>query len=197
MKNLIFIVLSVGVISCQTSKKESESSTESNQRPIPEESSQPSEGDGVNYSDDLQDYDYIDDPDTALAYFLYRTYKVFEPAEYREEYHRLNLEYNKQIPLVSSIFEDEPDLSIALDSIRVKRDRIVEFSRERVLKDYEKYNGISGMDFEFLIDRRDSLVHPMIKQLMNNDNAPDEEKKYAARVMLERYQDSTYIELLK
>jgi len=121
----------------------------------------------------------------------------YKPNEYQEEYQRLDLEYYNQMKLVKSIFANKGDLEEALEHIDSNRARFIDHIRKSVLINYEKYHGVSGMSFSFLLERNDSLVKPLLYKLSKDNKAPNSERKYAAQILMEHYQDSTFKENIK
>lgn len=154
---------------------------------------------GDKSENDMEQPNYvsISDPDTALTYFLYETYQVFKPFEYQEEYQRLDLEYDKQISMIRSIFSGEEDLKQAIDGINQNRKRFINSIRKSVYKDYKSFHGVSGMSFDFLLNRKDSLIKPLLYELVQDEKAPQMEKENAVKILLENYQDSTFKNILE
>ncbi len=135
--------------------------------------------------------------DSTIAKFIYNNVDKYEPESFKEEYQELDKNYEALTFLIESLFKPDPDLKPKLAKIEEIRTNFIGYTRNKVINDYHQYNALLGMDFGFLISRNDSLVKPLIIELMNNDKSPLSEKEYCARVLLKKYNDSTYIDLIK
>ena len=189
MKNKLIILFGLIVLfSCKIDKKEKLNTQDKLTSSLEEKDSK------LGNVNSIPIYDTISNPDTALAYFLYYTNDEFLPKERQIEYQRLDLEYENQIALIKSIFSDKSDIEKALNNITTNRKRFIDFIRESVKNDYEKYHGVSGMSFDYLLERNDSIVKPLLYELIKDEDAPISEKKYAAKILSEKFNDKTYID---
>ncbi len=56
---------------------------------------------------------------------------------------------------------------------------------------------MSGMSFDFLLNRKDSLVKPLLYELVQDEKAQQIERENAVKILLENYQDSTFKNVLE
>jgi hypothetical protein len=125
------------------------------------------------------------DPDTALAAFLILNGSKFNYEDQYNEYIRWDLEKGKIEPIIKMIASDKCNQKLLFENLDKNSKIFVKMVRNEVLEDYKNNNGISGQSFDFLISRRDSIVIPLINQLLKNNNVSADEKEYA-REMLKR-----------
>lgn len=204
MKNNFILVFTLLILTmCNPPKKEEKLEDDPNFRSAEQVIPEQQKIEEITQSNETQEkrnelsYMSINNPDTALAYFLYETHNVFKPFEYQEEYQRLDLEYDKQVSLIKSIFSDKEDLEETLKAIGQIRKKFIDSIRNSVYQDYKKYHGVSGMSFDFLLARKDSLVKPLLYELAEDEKAPQSEREYAAKVLIDNYQDSTFMNILE
>ena len=135
--------------------------------------------------------------DTALSYFLYQNHDNFN-IEYEVQYQRFDLEYIEQVELIGSLYQFDSDLQSKMKNLDSIREKYIQYVREFVISEYEEYNGISGRDFDFLAQRKDSLAISLVSSLIENDLASDYEKNFGVQKIIEHFGDSTlYLELNK
>lgn len=194
MKNKFLLVFTLLILSmCNPPKKEEKLKDNPNFRSADQVIPEQQKTEDTSQSNENQEesgdaiYMSISNSDTALAYFLYETHSVFKPFEYQ----RLDLEYDQQISLIRSIFSDREDLEETLKAIEEIRKKFIVNIRKSVYDDYKKYHSVSGMSFDFLLARKDSLVKPLLYELAKDEEAPQFEREYAAKVLIDSYQDST------
>lgn len=122
-------------------------------------------------------------PDTALCNFLYENADLPDWEDQKEEYIRLDIENEKVMSLFRNMYSQKSNYSILESQIEKNRKEFISYERSVVLNNYKEYNGISGMDFSFLLDRKDSLVTPILRDILINPNAPESEKEYAQKIL--------------
>jgi hypothetical protein len=132
-----------------------------------------------------KEYISMGDPDTALALFLYNNYLKFNFEDQAEEYIRWDLENKKIKPLIANLFLKDKTNDSLLPILERNRNLFVRQMRDKVIADYNQFDGVSGMYFDFLVKRNDSLVKPLLKRLLSNSKAPADEKEYATSVLKE------------
>jgi len=135
------------------------------------------------------------DKDTALAYFLYTNFDSFSP-EYKIQYQRFDLEYEKQIKLIKGLYSYDPNLRSKLEKLNNVRNKYLEYAREKVWNEYRKFNAVSGRDFDFLAKRKDSTVLKIVTLLIANDSASKYEKRFGVEEIIKYYGDSTFYKKL-
>ena len=132
---------------------------------------------------DTLKYLQVGNPDTALAIFAFKYCESPNFEIQKEEYIRIDLEYHQLLDLVSSLFQNHPSIDQKLMLIEHNRDLFVDYMRSRVIADYNKFNGVSGMYLDFLVSRKDSLVRPILVDLLANPKTSQVEKEYAKEVL--------------
>lgn len=135
--------------------------------------------------------------DSTLVKFIYENIDNYQPESFKEEYQAFYETFDSNIILIESLYKSDIDYNLKINKVREMKNHFITYTRNKVRSDYLKYNSLIGMDFGFLISRNDSLVKPLIIELMNNDAAPLSEKEYCAKVFLKKYNDSTYIDFVK
>ena len=195
----IYKLLLLVLIACNNPKSKDTDFQYDTDNNVSMDSSQDKDNNVVNdtYLQNQQtDYKYfsINYPDTALAYFLYETHGLYKPFEYQEEYQRFDLEYEEQISLFKSLFYEKEDLEDVIKNIELNRKRFIDTIRNQVYLDFKKYHGISGMSFDFMLNRNDSIVEPLLYKLLEDQDAPQSEKEYAKSILKKHFNDSTFNE---
>jgi len=137
--------------------------------------------------------DLISDPDTAIIIFLFQNHNDFRPDDYYEVYIRLDLEFDVILTLFKSIFAMEEDFDMMEENIKKQRELFIKKARKDLITEYQEYHGLSGMTFDFLIRRNDSIVKPMLYRAVNDTLVSDSEKRYSADLIFDLYADSTYL----
>lgn len=180
IKISIILSLFLGVFSCASQGKDfNDKSTNSGSSTNSDKQNQMSFARGL-----LENYNTsIGNPDTSLAVFLYRNWKNENWEGNIEEYSRWDLEHDKILRLIKSIFNNEPDYEDAIIKLKEKQELFIEYVRGRVQDDYAEYNAVSGMEFEFLVERKDSIIVPLLNKLIANSKAPQDEIEYARSIL--------------
>lgn len=128
-------------------------------------------------------YMRVGNPDTALAMFLYKNYKNFDPREQIIEYMRWDLEHEKIKPLLVSLYLKGNDKDPVLITLEKNRAAFYDTAVTTVLEEYKKLHGVSGQWFTYLLEKKDEVVVPLLQDLLRNPKAPGSEKEYALGVL--------------
>jgi len=135
--------------------------------------------------------DTIANPDTALAYFIFERHSDFLPLEQQEEYQRIDLQYQKIMLLFTALFGKEPRFDEMLTAVNANRKAFVDTLRSAVQYELKAYHGLSGMSFDFLVRRQDSIVPLLIKQALTDSLLPSAERQYIEALIAEQRIDTT------
>jgi DNA-binding PucR family transcriptional regulator len=136
---------------------------------------------GRNYDE----YIRMGDPDTAIALWLYSNYSNFKWDDQVEEYMRWDLENEKLKNLMASLFLEDKQNDSLLPVLERNREMFVRKIRDSVEAEYKQLNGVSGMNFTFLVSRKDSIVRPLVARLLKNPNVSADEKELATNALKE------------
>jgi hypothetical protein len=128
-------------------------------------------------------YMRIGNPDTALAMFLYKNYKDFDPQSQIIEYMRWDLEHEKIKPLLVSLYIKGNDKDSVLITLEKNRKDFYDTAVTTVMEEYKRLHGVSGQWFTYLLEKNDEVVVPLLRDLLRNPKAPDSEKEYAQQVL--------------
>lgn len=128
-------------------------------------------------------YMRMGDPDTALAMFLYKNYKNFDPQSQIIEYMRWDLEHEKIKPLLVSLYLKGNDKDPVLIALEKNRSAFYDTAVTTVIDEYKQLHGVSGQWFTYLVGKKDEVVVPLLQDLLRNPKAPGSEKAYALSVL--------------
>jgi uncharacterized membrane protein YheB (UPF0754 family) len=167
--NLIFILL---LAACNNAPKP---------QPVTEAVAEVNKTDSVTEAE--AQYMSMGNPDTALAMFLFKNYKNFDPEDQVEEYIRWDLENEKIKPLLISLYLKDQNKDSILNILQKNTEIFHEKAVIKVLDDYKKYNEVAGPLFYYLADKKDAVVLPLIQDLLNNPKASAEEKGHARETL--------------
>lgn len=124
-----------------------------------------------------------ENPDTALATFLYKNYKNFNAEVQITEYKRWDMEHEKIKPLLVSLYLKGSDKDSVLTTLEKNRQAFHDKAVTSVLDDYKRLHSVSGQWFTYLVEKRDEIVLPMLQDLLKDPRAPGSEKEYALSVL--------------
>jgi hypothetical protein len=139
--------------------------------------------DSVPAEDPDELYMRMGNPDTALAMFLYKNYKNFDPQAQIIEYMRWDLEHEKIKPLLVSLYLKGNDKDAVLATLEKNREAFYDKAVATVMDEYKRLHGVSGQWFTYLVEKKDPVVVPLLQDLLRNSNAPGSEKEYALSVL--------------
>jgi hypothetical protein len=131
-------------------------------------------------------YMRMGDPDTALAMFLYKNYKNFDPQSQIIEYMRWDLEHEKIKPLLVSLYLNGNEKDAVLTTLENNRVAFHDKAVTTVLEEYKQLHGVSGQWFTYLVEKKDEVVVPLLQDLLRNPKAPGSEKAYALKILKNR-----------
>ncbi|MCF6405270.1 hypothetical protein L3C95_20365 [Chitinophaga filiformis] len=95
----------------------------------------------------------------------------------REEYIRWDLEYNKLRPLVDSLFHEKKDYEKRMQQVALNKTKFLEDAHKVVVSDARQYNVISDMmEFDYLRNRKDSLLKGLMSDMLKDEKVGKEEK---------------------
>jgi hypothetical protein len=104
----------------------------------------------------------LGDPDTSLAVWLFFNADDYEFASQFEEYARYDLEHQKIVRLIKLLYSSHPELNTVLVMLEHNRVIFIKDARNVVLNDIEQYGKVDGKVWEFLVERNDSLIGPLV-----------------------------------
>lgn len=122
-------------------------------------------------------------PDTALAMFLYKNYKNFNPEAQITQYKRWDLEHEKIKPLLVNLYLKGHDKDPVLITLEKNRQAFHDKAVTAVLDDYKRLHSLSGQWFTYLVEKKDEMVLPLLQDLLKDPKAPGKEKEYALSVL--------------
>lgn len=121
--------------------------------------------------------------DTALARFLYKNYKNFNPNTQFIQYMRWDLQHEKIKALLVDLYFKGQHKNAVLDALEKNRQAFHDKAVIDVLDGYRNGNGIFGMSFVYLVQKNDEVVLPLLQDLLKNPKAPVQEKEYAMNIL--------------
>lgn len=143
----------------------------------------PQTGDVLPVQDNKPDSAMNENPDTALATFLYKNYKNFNAEAQITQYIRWELEHEKIKSLLISLYAKEHDKDLALTTLEKNRQAFHDKAVTSVLDSYKMLHSVSGQWFTYLVAKKDEMVLPMLQDLLKDPKAPGTEKEYALSVL--------------
>lgn len=121
--------------------------------------------------------------DTALAVFLYKNYKNFDPNAQFMEYMRWDLHHEKIKPLLAYLYFKGQNKNAVLDALERNRQAFHDKAVVDVLDGYRNGSGIYGISFVYLVQKNDETVLPLLQDVINSPKAPAQEKEYAMKIL--------------
>jgi hypothetical protein len=121
--------------------------------------------------------------DTALATFLYKNYKNFDPRSQFIQYIQWDLQHEKIKPLIVKLYLKGQDNHPVLTILEQNRQAFHDLAVTAALDGYRKGNGLNGVAFGYLVMRNDEAVLPLVQDVLNTPNASAQDKEYALKVL--------------
>jgi hypothetical protein len=137
----------------------------------------------VQVQENKPDSGKAENPDTALAMFLYKNYKNFNAEAQITQYKRWDLEHEKIKPLLVNLYLKGNDKDPVLIALEKNREAFHDKAVTTVLDDYKRTHSVSGQWFTYLVEKRDEIVLPILQDLLKDPRAPGTEKEYALSVL--------------
>lgn len=152
----------------------------------------PSQGSAFTFctATDIKDtalYMSIGNPDTALAFFLYKDCYHYDHDLQKEEYIRWDREKDTLINLYKALFGSCPDYAARLEQVNANAMTFLKDTRSEVSMNYKTYKAVSdNMETDFLYEKRD----PVLKEILNTlilDTAADDMERASAKKLLSNW----------
>jgi hypothetical protein len=83
---------------------------------------------------------------------------------------------------VNPWFSEDPNFPNVLSGLDRQRKLFVESARTSVENDLSQFHGVSSIEFQFLVERKDSTVKDFIQRVINDDEASQSEKEYVRKI---------------
>lgn len=124
-------------------------------------------------------------PDTSLAIFLFKEPRLITDfVNNREEYIRWDLEHRKIYHLMTDIFKSDPNFQNVINIQEENRKNWLKYARQVVYQDYRNFHSVyDEMEFEYLLSKKDSVVVPLIRQMVKDKKVADQERKKLSELL--------------
>lgn len=176
-RNLLFLLL---LAACSSDPKPKAADATPAQANIPVQEQKPDTGSVVQAKTVVMPQGNLD---TALATFLYKNHKNFDPNAQFFEYMQWDLKHEKIKPLLVKLYLKGQDKHPVLTILEQNRQAFHDKAVIAVLDGYKNGNGLNGIAFGYLLMKNDEAILPLIQDVLNNPKAPAKEKEYALSLL--------------
>ncbi len=129
---------------------------------------------------------YIDTPWVKALYREAYRFRPFAHAQI-EEYQEFDLQHDSAVALLRKLYAQDPKFDPTLRQLENNRSVFLRAMRQSVVRDYQQYHGLEGMNFDFLLKRDDSIARPLLLRLARDEKVSAYEKAYAREMLVKYY----------